>query len=41
MDSVTFTDPSPVNGTVFETDVLINFTVVPFNTSFCNFGKSV
>lgn len=41
VDPVTITDPTPVNGTVFVTDMLVNSTVVPFNTSFCNFGKSV
>lgn len=38
---MTITDPTPVNGTVFVTDMLVNSTVVPFNTSFCNFGESV
>lgn len=37
---MTITDPTPVNGTIFVTDMLVNLTVVPFNTSFCNFGKS-
>lgn len=35
------TDPMSVNGTVVVTDMLVNFTVVPFNTSFCNFGKFI
>ena len=38
---MTITDPTPINGTVFVTDMLVNSTVVLFNTSFCNFGESV
>lgn len=39
VDPVTIANPASVNGTVFVTDMLVSFTLVPFNTTYCNFGK--